>query len=151
MHITLHHTVFQGSFCSLTHVYTLSSCTEPGAALIGGVDNCTQVQILQFATMGLGRITHPSWVSVLILIKWEELSLLHRAVINFRTMKAQYLCRVQLFVIPRTAAYQAFLSFTISWAWLNLCPLSSIAIQPSHPLLSPSPPALNLSQHQSLF
>ena len=24
-------------------------------------------------------------------------------------------------------------------------------VQPSHPLLSPSPPALNLSQHQSLF
>ena len=27
----------------------------------------------------------------------------------------------------------------------------SDAIQPSHPLLSPSPPALNLSQHQGLF
>ena len=26
-----------------------------------------------------------------------------------------------------------------------------VAIQPSHPLLSPSPPALNLSQHQGLF
>ena len=26
----------------------------------------------------------------------------------------------------------------------------SDAIQPSHPLLSPSPPALNLSQHQGL-
>ena len=25
------------------------------------------------------------------------------------------------------------------------------AIQPSHPLTSPSPPALNLSQHQGLF
>ena len=25
------------------------------------------------------------------------------------------------------------------------------AIQPSHPLLSPSPPALNLFQHQGLF
>ena len=25
------------------------------------------------------------------------------------------------------------------------------AIQPSHPLLSPSPPALSLSQHQDLF
>ena len=25
------------------------------------------------------------------------------------------------------------------------------AIQPSHPLSSPSPPALNLSQHQGLF
>ena len=27
----------------------------------------------------------------------------------------------------------------------------SDAIQPSHPLPSPSPPALNLSQHQGLF
>ena len=27
----------------------------------------------------------------------------------------------------------------------------SDAIQPSHPLFSPSPPALNLSQHQGLF
>ena len=27
----------------------------------------------------------------------------------------------------------------------------SEAIQPSHPLFSPSPPALNLSQHQGLF
>ena len=27
----------------------------------------------------------------------------------------------------------------------------SDAIQPSHPLLSPSPPALNISQHQGLF
>ena len=25
------------------------------------------------------------------------------------------------------------------------------AVQPSHPLSSPSPPALNLSQHQGLF
>ena len=32
----------------------------------------------------------------------------------------------------------------------NSCPLSRDAIQPSHPL-SPSPPALNLSQHQDLF
>ena len=33
----------------------------------------------------------------------------------------------------------------------NPCPLSKWAIQPSHPLLSPSPPALNLSQRQGLF
>ena len=31
------------------------------------------------------------------------------------------------------------------------CPLVGDAIQPSHPLSSPSPPALNLSQHQGLF
>ena len=31
------------------------------------------------------------------------------------------------------------------------CHPASDAIQPSHPLLSPSPPAFNLSQHQGLF
>ena len=31
------------------------------------------------------------------------------------------------------------------------CPLNADAIQPSHPLLSPSPLAFNLFQHQSLF
>ena len=31
------------------------------------------------------------------------------------------------------------------------CPLISDAIQTSHPLSSPSPPAFNLSQHQGLF
>ena len=33
----------------------------------------------------------------------------------------------------------------------NSCPLVGDAIQPSHPLSSPSPPAPNLSQHQCLF
>ena len=34
----------------------------------------------------------------------------------------------------------------------SLCPYRiSDTIQPSHPLPSPSPPALNLSQHQGLF
>ena len=30
----------------------------------------------------------------------------------------------------------------------NTCPLSRYAIQPSHPLSSPSPPTFNLSQHR---
>ena len=33
----------------------------------------------------------------------------------------------------------------------NSCPLNRDAIQPSHPLSSPSPPAPNPSQHQGLF
>ena len=33
----------------------------------------------------------------------------------------------------------------------NSCPSVSDAIQPSHPLSSPSPPALYLSQHQGLY
>ena len=33
----------------------------------------------------------------------------------------------------------------------NSCPLISDRIQPSHPLLFPSPPAFNLSHHQGIF
>ena len=33
----------------------------------------------------------------------------------------------------------------------NSCVLSKLCIQPSHPLSPPSPPTLNLSQHQGLF
>ena len=56
---------------------------------------------------------------------------------------------VQLFAAPWTAAGQASLSITNSWNLLKLMSIeSSDAIQPSHPLSSPSPPAFNLSQHQ---
>ena len=52
-----------------------------------------------------------------------------------------------------TAAGLASLSFTISWSLLKLMSIQTHgdAIQPSHPLSPTSPPALNLSQHQSLF
>ena len=33
----------------------------------------------------------------------------------------------------------------------NSCPSTHDAIKPSHPLLSPAPPAFSLSQHQGLF
>ena len=59
---------------------------------------------------------------------------------------------------------QASLSITNSWSLLRLMSIESMmpstqthvhwvgdAIQPSHPLSSLSPPALNLSQHQGLF
>ena len=69
------------------------------------------------------------------------------------THSLQSLSRVRLFATPWIAARQASLSvhhqipeFTqtrIHWV--------SDAIQPSHPLSSPSPPAPNSSQHQTLF
>ena len=59
---------------------------------------------------------------------------------------------VWLFANPWATAGQAILSFTISQElaqthvhWVG------DAIQLSYPLLSPSPPAFNLSQHQGLF
>ena len=59
---------------------------------------------------------------------------------------------VQLFVTPWTTACQASLSITNSWSLLKLMFIwVGDAIQPSHPLSSPSPPALSLSQHQGLF
>ena len=63
----------------------------------------------------------------------------------------QSLSHVQLFATPWTAAHQASLSITNSQSPPK--PMSmwvGDAIQQSHPLLSHSPPALNLSQHQGL-
>ena len=59
---------------------------------------------------------------------------------------------VRSLVTPWTAAHQAFLSITNSQGLLKLMfHRVSDAIQPSHPLSSPSPPAFNLCQHQGLF
>ena len=65
----------------------------------------------------------------------------------------QSLSRVRLFATPRIAARQASLSITNSQSSLRLSSIESVsdAIQPSHPLSSPSPSAPNPSQHQSLI
>ena len=59
----------------------------------------------------------------------------------------QSLSHVWLFVIPCTAARQAPLSITNSRSLPKLMSIGG-AIQPSHPLSSPSPPAFNFSQNQ---
>ena len=52
---------------------------------------------------------------------------------------------------PWIAAHQASLSITNSQSLLKPMSIESVdAIQRSHPLSSPSPPALSLSQHQGL-
>ena len=50
---------------------------------------------------------------------------------------------------PWTAARQASPSITISWILPKLTSIDSVMT--SHPLLFPSPPAFNLSQHQRVF
>ena len=64
----------------------------------------------------------------------------------------QSLSHVWLFETHCTAACQAFLSITIppKFAQTHVHWVDD-AIQPSHLLSSPSPLALNLSQHQNLF
>ena len=61
------------------------------------------------------------------------------------------LSHVQLFVTPWTATQQASRSFTIYWTCSNSCPLSLWCYLISHPLLPPSPPALNLSWASGSF
>ena len=62
----------------------------------------------------------------------------------------QSLSHVQLFATSWTAACQASLSITNSWSLPKL--MSVELVMPSNHLIlsSPSPPALNLSQHQGL-
>ena len=64
----------------------------------------------------------------------------------------QSLSRVRLFATPWIAARQASLSITNSWSSPRLMSIKSV-MPSSHlnPLSSPSPPAPNPSQHQSLF
>ena len=69
---------------------------------------------------------------------------------NLQFSSVQSLNRVRLFETPWTAAglpvhHQLLESTQTHVHWVG------DAIQPSHPLSAPSPPALNLSQHQSLF
>ena len=64
----------------------------------------------------------------------------------------QLLSCVRLFATPWTVARQDFLSITNSQSLPKLMSIESgDTIQQSHPLSSPSPPVLNLSQHQGLF
>ena len=63
----------------------------------------------------------------------------------------QSISHVWLFANPWTAAFQASLSITISRSLLKLMFIET-AVPSSHFILSsPSHPAFNLSQHQSLF
>ena len=63
----------------------------------------------------------------------------------------QSLSRVRLFTTPWIAAHQASLSITIPVFTQTHIHQVGDAIQPSHPLSSPSLPDPNPSQHQSLF
>ena len=80
------------------------------------------------------------------LFTWNYHNIVNRLLVEFSSV--QSLNHVQLFVTPWTPClpvHHQHPEFTqIHVHWVN------DAIQPSHPLLSPSP-AFNLSQHQGLF
>ena len=70
-------------------------------------------------------------------------------------IKLEYLAIFHVFYLAIYSQHsqrnKASLSFTISQFVQTHVRCVSDAIQPSHPLSSPSPPAFHLSQHQGLF
>ena len=94
----------------------------------------------EFEHLKFSRGSH--WLSVFVCTSWSRQSILLLLPSS-----------VQLFVTPWTEARQASLSFTHCLPEFAQTHVHWVgdAIQPSHPLSLPSPPALNLSQHQGLF
>ena len=97
-------------------------------------------------------------LKLVITINWKNVSSLwkfyqthshnlHFSVTGFSSV--QSLSCVRLFTAPWTTAHQASLSIANSYS--NSCPSSRWCRPTIHPLLSSSPPAFNLSQHQGLF
>ena len=70
---------------------------------------------------------------------------------NYRIPVVQLLSHVWLFSSPWTEACQASLFFTISQRLFKLMSIESVMPSNHFILSSPSPPAFNLSQHQSFL
>ena len=85
----------------------------------------------------------------------EKTKIMASSLIQFSSVQfisVQSLSRVQLFATPWATARQAFpVHHQLPELAQSHVHRVGDAIQPSHPLLSPSPPAFNLSKHQGLF
>ena len=77
-------------------------------------------------------------INKIIIIKWNQLSSVAQSCLT--------LCYLMDCSTPGHPVHHQFLEPT-----KNHVHHINDAIQPSHPLLSPSPPTFNLSQHQGLF
>ena len=103
---------------------------------------------LALNTLGTGQIIYSQWVDFLrckTIIFALNISL-SSFEDYIKIIIVQWLSCVWLFVTSWTAARQASLSITITQSSLKVCD----AIQPSHPLLSPSSPAFSLFHYQGL-
>ena len=130
------------SLQSCLTLWDAMDCSPPGSFVHGdspgkntGV-SCPALLQGVFPIQGSNLISYVSYIG--------RLTLYHSV------QSVQSLSHVQLFATPWIAARQASLSPTPR-VYSYLCPSSGDAIQPSHPLSSPSPPASDPSQHQSLF
>ena len=122
---------------SILYLFYLKTFFKNSSSLGKQLKNC---HIIYFHHFSLFLIYY-SLIRILYMFFW----------IYIYTYSVQSLSRVRLFATPWIAAQQASLSITNSQSSPKPMSIESDAIQLSHPLSSPSPPALNLSQHQGLF
>ena len=133
-----HACVCAQSLQSCLTLCNVTDCSTPGSSVCG----ILQARTLEWVAMHSSKDLPDSGI--------ESISLTSPAlaVPFFTTSSVQSLSRVRLFATPWIAAHQASPSITNSHTHIHRV---SDAIQSSHPLSSPSPPAPNPSQHQSLF
>ena len=99
-----------------------------------------------------GKESKKEWIYAYVWISWFTLlNSRNWHIINQLFSSVQLLSHIWLFATPWTAAHQASLHHQLQKPTQTHVHWVSDAIQPSHPLSSPSPPAFNLSQHQGLF
>ena len=84
-------------------------------------------------------------------VKWVGPRVSDSSRCHFKFISVQLLSHVQFFVTPWTAAHQASVHYQFPELTLTHVHHIGDAIQPRHPLSSPSPPAFSLSQNQGLF
>ena len=101
----------------------------------------SKINIIQF------QIIYSYWLRSYIstLLAWSLLS------VKELLFAVQSLSSVWLFAPPWTRAWQASLSFAISWILFKLMSIESVMLFIHFILSSPSPSAFTLSQHQGLF
>ena len=99
-------------------------------------------------SIGSHRVGHNWSDLVVVVVKMQSHLVKHHSSIS----SVQSLSCVRLFATPWNTARQASLvHHQLPESTQTHVPWVGNAIQPSHPLSSPSPPALNTSQHQVLF
>ena len=115
-----------------------------------------------FLSMGIFQARILEWVAFptpgdlpdpgIKLLRAKIYKVVHYNLMNFFSVSSVQLLLscVWLFVISWTRAHQVSINQPPELAQIHVHQASD-AIQPSHSLLSPFPPALNLSQHQGLF
>ena len=120
-------------------------CSPPGSSVHG----ILQARMLEWVAMTLStEYSQPRcWTCILCLLHWQSCSLPLVPPVQFSSIAQSCLtlCDPKDCRMPGFPVHHQHPEFTQTHVHQV-----GDAIQPSHPLPSPSPPALNLSQHQGL-